>query len=199
MIRNIVFDVGKVLVYFEPERHLKNLGYDEETQRIVNNAMFAHPTWNECDRGVLSTEELIQLYISHAPSYAKEIREAFLKVEGAIDLLPHTMDWIKDLKNKGYRLYIISNYGEYTYEQTKEKLAFLPFMDGVIFSYQYKIIKPDLEIYRQLLTEYNLKAEECVFIDDKPENVEAARKVGYYGIQFLDYEQAKQELQLLTK
>lgn len=199
MIKNIVFDVGKVLVSFEPRQYLENLGYDEQTQKAVYDAMFGHTLWNETDRGVMSDEELIDGFTANAPAYGEQIREAYQKVGDTIELLPHTMKWITSLKERGYCLYIISNYGKYAYEQTKHKMEFLPYMDGTIFSYRYKIIKPDLKIYEQLLKEYHLNAEECVFIDDRLKNVEAAKEAGYQGIQFRDYAQAKLELDKLLK
>lgn len=196
-IKNIVFDVGKVLVTYEPEQHLRNLGYDETTRKNVMEAMFANPLWNENDKGLLTTEELLDGFIENAPKYEVQIREAFGKIEKTIELLPHSMEWVENLKARGYHLYIISNYGEYTYEQTEHKLKFLPYMDGTIFSFQYKMIKPDRAIYEKLLEKFELKAEECVFIDDSLANVVAAKQAGFHGIHFQNYEQAKAELDRL--
>lgn len=198
-IKNIVFDVGKVLVYFEPEWIMNKLGYSEETQAVLRKAMFEDPLWNEVDRGVMTTEELVAAFSKNAPEYATEIRDTYLHVGDSIEMLPHAMEWVAGLKERGYHLYIISNYGEYTLEQTQAKMGFLKYMDGAIFSYQYQIIKPDARIYEQLLKNYNLKAEECVFIDDKPENVEGAKAVGYEGVVFTTYEEVKEQLEKLLR
>lgn len=195
MIKNIVFDVGRVLVTFNPEEYMKKLGYDECTRQKIEEAMFKHPLWNESDRGIFSDEELLNKFVANAPEYEEQIKEAFKKIEAIIELLPHTMEWVKELKAKGYHLYVLSNYGEYTYQQTKHKLEFLSYMDGSIFSFRYKIIKPEREIYELLLNMFSLKAEESVFIDDKLENVEAAKALGFSGIQFQSYEQAEEELE----
>lgn len=195
MIKNIVFDAGNVLVTFNPDEYLDRLGYDKETKRAVEKAVFRHPLWNENDRGILSDEELLNGFIANAPEYEMQIRETFQKVGDSIELLPHTMDWVRDLKAKGYRLYVLSNYGEYTYKQTEHKLKFLPYMDGTIFSFAYKMIKPEREIYELLLEKFDLRAEESVFIDDRLENVEAARELGFCGIQFQNFEQVKRELE----
>ena len=194
MIRNIVFDVGKVLVTFEPRKYLEQLGYDETTVEAVMRAVFLSELWLENDRGNLTITELEKGFVANAPEYEVQIKHAFQNVGEIIELMPYAMDWIKELKKQGYHLYIISNYGESTYQQTEHKLKFLPYMDGAIFSYRHKMIKPDREIYELLLERYGLKAHECVFIDDCFENVEGARKVGFYGIHFLDYQQAKEEL-----
>lgn len=198
-IKNIVFDVGKVLVYFEPEWIMKKLGFSEETQAVLRKAMFEDPLWNEVDRGVMTTEELVAAFTENAPAYADEIRATYLHVGDSIELLPHAVEWTASLKERGYHLYIISNYGEYTLEQTKAKMDFLKYMDGAIFSYQYQIIKPDARIYEQLLKNYDLKAEECVFIDDKAENVEGAKAVGYQGLVFTDYEAVKEQLEEILR
>lgn len=194
-VKNIVFDVGKVLVYWEPEWIMDELGFDESTRKAVTEAMFSNPLWKEVDLAVMNSEELIQAFAKNAPAYANEIRDAYMHMRTAVQLLPHTMEMIKGLKERGFHLYIISNYGDYTYEVTKDKMEFLPYMDGAIFSYQYHIMKPDARIYEQLLKNYNLKAEECVFIDDRPENVEGAKAVGYQGILFTTYEEVKEKLE----
>ena len=138
--------------------------------------------------------------MANAPEYELQIREAFARVGDTIELMPYTMEWLEELKTQGYHLYVLSNYGEYTYQKTEHKLAFLSYMDGAIFSFRYQTIKPEREIYERLLQEFGLKAEESVFLDDCPENVEAAKEAGFYGIQFRDYKQAKEELnQVLGK
>lgn len=197
MVKNIVFDVGKVLVYFEPDWLLDYLGYDEETSKVLKKELFFDPIWEEADRGVLSKEELVQACVDKVPAYEKEVRAIYKNIGQTLEIMPHTMEWLANLKERGYRLYLISNYGEELYEQTEDKLQFLPYMDGTLFSYQYKMIKPDLEIYRKLLEEYDLEASECAFIDDRQENIDAAEKVGYRGIRFLNYEQAKADLDCL--
>ena len=197
MIKNIVFDVGNVLVTFNPEAYLDKLGYDVQTKQAIGKAVFNNPLWNENDRGIMSDEELLNGFIVNAPEYELQIREAFERIGGAIELLPHAMNWVRDLKSRGYRLYVVSNYGEYTYKQTKHKLGFLPFMDGTIFSYKYKVIKPEKEIYELLLNKFDLQAAETVFIDDRLENVEAAQELGFKGIQFQNIMQAKEELEEL--
>ena len=114
-------------------------------------------------------------------------------------MLPHAVDWILDMKAQGYHVYILSNYGEYNFEKTKEKMKFLPLMDGAVFSYQCKMIKPNEDIYLHILDEYWLEPEETIFIDDRIENVETARKLGIHGVVFENYEQASAELKKICE
>ncbi|MBS6196331.1 MAG: HAD family phosphatase [Clostridiales bacterium] len=199
MIKNIVFDVGRVLVEYDPDKYMKGLGFDDAAMKAVNEAMFLHPLWNESDRGVLSTAELLEGFVKNNPAYEAEIRRAYGSVEGTIQPLDYAVPWVKELKERGYRLYILSNYAEDTFQRTKCKMGFLPYMDGVVFSYQCKLVKPEPEIYRYLCDTYQLIPSESVFLDDRADNIEAAKEAGLYGIQFFGYEQGSRELEELLK
>ena len=199
MIKNIIFDVGNVLVEYNPDGLMRRLGFDEETLQAVNQAVFQNELWNESDRGVLSPEELLEAFIANNPAYEKEIRQVIDAVGDTISLMPYTVEWVKGLKEKGYHLYILSNYAEYTYEKTSHKMEFLPYMDGVVFSYRCKLIKPEKEIYEYICKTYELKPEESVFLDDRKDNVEAARNMGMHGIVFENYAQGSETLEQLLK
>ena len=199
MIKNIIFDVGKVLVEYDPDGMMKKLGFDEETLQTVNQAVFQNELWNESDRGVLSPEELLEAFIANNPAYEKEIRQVIDAVGDTISLMPYAVEWVKGLKERGYHLYILSNYAKYTYEKTSHKMEFLPYMDGVVFSYRCKLIKPEKEIYEYICKTYELKPEESVFLDDRKDNVEAARNMGMHGIVFENYAQGSETLEQLLK
>lgn len=199
MIKHIIFDVGKVLVEYDPDGMMKKLGFDEETLQNVNQAVFQNELWNESDRGVLSPEELLEAFIANNPAYEKEIRQVIDAVGDTISLMPYAVEWVKGLKERGYHLYILSNYAKYTYEKTSHKMEFLPYMDGVVFSYRCKLIKPEKEIYEYICKTYELKPEESVFLDDRKDNVEAARNMGMHGIVFENYAQGSETLEQLLK
>ena len=109
----------------------------------------------------------------------------------------YAIPWLKELKERGYGVYYISNFAHKAHMECKKALDFLSEMNGGILSYQDKLIKPDPEIYRLLCQRYGLKAEECVFIDDTEKNVLAAQKEGMKGIVFHTLGQAKEELDRL--
>ena len=174
MIRNIIFDIGKVLVSYEPDAYMDRLGLDEKAKAAINQAMFQNKLWDESDQGLGTPEELLQKFIAGAPEYAEEITKIHQTVGETVELMPYAMEWILDLKARGYHVYIISNYAENMYNQTKDKLAFLPLMDDVVMSYTIKKMKPDPAIYNYLCDENWLEPEESVFIDDRQENVNGA-------------------------
>lgn len=198
MIKNIVLDVGKVLVQWEPDEAMRKLGFSEEEIAAVTNAIFTSKRWVEEDLGILSDEELVQSFIAEAPVYQAQIEIFWNNVDLAIWQFSYVKDWILAMKNAGYGVYILSNYGRHTYAKTREvSLDFLPLTDGAIFSNTINIMKPDPAIYQTLCERYQLKPEECVFIDDLPANVEGAKKVGMQGIVFTGLDAAVEELKLL--
>ena len=178
MIRNIIFDVGKVLVSYEPDAYMQRLGISKEKQKKINEAMFQNKLWDTSDQGLGTPDEFLQKFIAGAPELADEITKIHKTVGNTVELFPYAMEWILDLKARGYHVYILSNYSENMLDQTKDKLKFLPLMDGVVFSYKIKKIKPDPEIYEYLCDEYWLEPEESVFIDDRPVNIKGAETCG---------------------
>ena len=198
MIKNIILDVGRVLVAWQPKQMMKEWGYSEETIAALAKALFDSGVWNEADRGVMNDEEFLNYAVSHAPNYEKEIRYFWEHIDKVIWQLPYTMEWIRAMKKAGYGVYILSNYGSWTYEKTKdEALSFLSEVDGAIFSYEVKQIKPNPDIFQSLFEKFSLVPEECVFLDDLVQNIEGAKAVGMYGIVFTGLEDGLKELKKL--
>lgn len=202
MIRNIIFDIGNVLASFRWRDLFKDLGFTGEKFDRISAATVLHPTmWNEFDRSQMSDEEIIAKCIERAPEYESEIRLIFTQTELLVEEYAYSFDWINGLKEQGYKVYLLSNYGKTSFEAAKEhgRLSFLPLVDGGVISYEVQIVKPEPEIYKALLNKYNLKAEECVFLDDRRDNIEAAKAIGIYGIVVENGEQAQKALEDLLK
>lgn len=190
MIKNIILDVGKVLVEWDTEYAFQKLGFDENTSKRVAQATVASSDWDELDRSLKTDKELLEKFVANAPEYQKEIHMVWENIALPIWQYDYARKWICDMKQCGYSVYILSNYSRWTYENTQEALSFLEDVDGAVFSFQVKQIKPEPEIYQTLLKKYDLKAEESVFLDDRQENIEAAKAQGIAGIQFTGYKDA---------
>lgn len=202
MIKNIIFDIGNVLASFRWKELFKDLGYTGEKFDRIAAATVLHPTmWNEFDRSLMSDEEIIAKCVERAPEYEQEIRLIFTKTELLIEEYTHSYNWIQNLKEQGFKVYLLSNYGKTSFEAARDngRLSFLPVVDGGVISYEVQIVKPEPAIYKKLLEKYNLSAEECVFLDDKAENIEAAKALGFHGIVVESYEQASEALIKLLK
>lgn len=197
MIKNVIFDIGNVLTEFCWEEYFRGLGFSEEIFEQVANATTRNKAWNEYDRGVLSDEEVLDLFISQNPSMEKEIRLVNQNLHNILKKCDYAIPWIEELKAKGYHVYYLSNFFRKAEIECADSLNFIPYTDGGILSYKEKLIKPDAAIYELLMSRYELVAEECVFLDDKMENCQAAKALGWEAICFQNQSQAIEELKKL--
>ena len=195
MIKNIIFDIGNVLAHFRGHDLLQDLGLSGEALETVADATIrSGAMWNEFDRSVISDEEVITGCVAKAPQYEKEIHMLFDNIRYIAKEYPYAQEWIKGLKAEGYRVYLLSNYGRTAFEATSKELGFISLTDGMVISYEVKYVKPEPEIYQALFDKYNLKPDECVFLDDREENIRAAESFGMHGIVVQSKEQADEEL-----
>lgn len=194
MIKNIIFDIGQVLAKFRWEDYIKDLQLPSDISERLAKATVLSPYWDEADRGAKTQEELIELFVSNDPEIEEQIRIFFRDTTNIVTEFDYSKEWVQSLKNAGYHIYILSNYGEVNFTHAKDRFTFLPYVDGAVISYQEKCIKPEPEIYEILLDRYHLKGEECVFLDDRQVNLEGAEKFHIATILFQNVDQAKQDL-----
>lgn len=193
-IHTVILDIGNVLLDFDYIRCFRSL-FDEETaQTIANISIRKSEVWAEMDRGVLSYEEAIALIVQGAPHLEKEIRFGIKELYERIDSYPYAVDWIKDLKEKGYRVYILSNYGEKPFADSMARMPFLQYVDGRLISYEAREIKPNAAIYQMLCDKFDIEPEKAVFIDDSAINIAGAKAFGLNTILFTGYEDAVEKL-----
>lgn len=197
MIRNIVFDIGNVLTDYAWNQHIHKFGFSEEICERLANATVKSPKWGEYDRGVLSDEEIVDSFVESDPGIEKEIRLMNQDLSTLVTKVDYAIPWIKQWKAKGFHVYYLSNFSKKAEKECSEALSFIPYTDGGILSYKEKLIKPDPAIYRRLTDRYGLNPEECIFLDDLAENVEAARRCGWQGIVFTTKEAADKALEEL--
>jgi putative hydrolase of the HAD superfamily len=200
MIKNIIFDIGGVLVSFEPDRVFREMGLPEEEVQILYQHTAKSPYWKELDRGVLPKEEVFQTMVNTMPqAYRKDAMEFFTKrIPEAVTSFDYSADWLKGLKERGYNIYLLTNYPEWLFEtHWKKGFTFVPYVDGKVVSGKVKLIKPDHAIYETIIKKYSLNPAESVFIDDVKENVQAAKETGLNAIQFTNINDVKNQLEKL--
>ncbi len=193
-IKNVIFDIGGVLVDFCWDDFLRNQGFSEEMVQRIGDASVRSEAWNEFDRGVLDTKAIIDGFVKNDPEIEAEIRKGFSDLTGLLRKRERTIPWIKALKKAGYKVLVLSNFSKQALEPNKFMNEFLDETDGGILSYKDKVIKPDRAIYQLITDRYNLVPSECVFIDDIEKNIQAARDFGMSGIVFKSYDQVDEEL-----
>lgn len=195
MIKNIIFDIGNVLVRCDWRSYLKNFGFPPEEEKAIMKGMFQSPQWGEVDRDILSQEEQEALFIANVPQYKEDVVRVFRELADSIHRYDYAIPWIEELRRQGFRVYYLSNYPEALRNQTADALDFIPYMDGGVFSYEVHLIKPEPAIFQALLARYpQIRPEESVFLDDIAGNVEAAAELNFHSILFKNREQADRAL-----
>ncbi len=194
MIDHIVFDVGNVLAAFQWQVRFRRYAESEEMLERLAAATVFSPMWTELDRGVLSNEELLEGFIRNDPEMAPAISKCMESYEGMIRMYDYAIPWIRELKEKGYGVYYLSNMNWNALRDCAEELACVEETDGGIWSCKVHMVKPEPEIYRLFLNTFGLDPGTCVFLDDSRRNIQAAREAGMAGIVFRDKPQAEEEL-----
>lgn len=194
MIKNIILDIGDVLVKSNYHEFFVNKGYDEETVNRLEKATFFSPVWKELDRGVWDFTWILDGFVKNDPEIEEQLRSVFDDMSGFVTAYPYAVDWVCGLKENGLKVFCLSNISGKICDDCANELEFLKYVDGRILSYEEKLIKPDPEIYKRLLDRYGLCADECIFIDDIEQNVIAAKVLGIHGVVFKDRWQAMTEI-----
>lgn len=177
-IKNLIFDVGNVLLEYRWNQMLLDYGLSKEEAAVAGPLFFEHDIWKELDYGNISVEEVICLYEKALPQYAGLIRWFLTNLELMPIARKDVWEKVHALKQKGYKIYLLSNYNKDFFDTHTKGADFLNDIDGKVVSYEIHKIKPDPAIYEYLLVKYDLKPEESVFFDDRLENTEAAEKLG---------------------
>lgn len=201
MIRNLIFDVGNVLVgYRWFEMLTDDYGLSKEDASRIGDEMFDKEIWEKgLDGGLLSLQDAIRTYGELYPEDLETITWFLQNGERMVVHRPEIWNFLPKLKEKGYKIYILSNYSQELFEAHTKDASFRQMLDGGIVSYEVKALKPGKRIYELLLEKYGLNAEECLFFDDREDNVEAARKLGFSAVQVTSEQMLAEELKLLTE
>ena len=194
MITTVIFDIGNVLTAFGWEEFIKNFGYSDEMCRRIGEATILSDDWCEYDRGVLTESEIMARFYENDPEIKNEIDVVLKDWDGILKRCDFAIPWIEELKQRGYRVLFLSNFSDRAFRECASALDFLPHVDGGVFSYRVKMIKPDISIFLYILNAYNLTAQECVFLDDTLPNVETAKSLGMHTVHVTDYESAHTKL-----
>lgn len=184
MIKNIIFDMGGVLLDYNPPRFIDHLSVSAEDKVLLLREVFNTVEWYRMDHGT----------ISEAEASASMKRELPPRLHGAVDRLIHWWELelvpiagmealLSELKELGYGLYLLSN-ASLRQPEYFDRLPGSQYFDGRFVSAFYQLLKPQYEIYEKMLEEFGLRAEECFFVDDSVANVEAAYCVGISGAVF---------------
>ncbi|MDD3337077.1 MAG: HAD family phosphatase [Eubacteriales bacterium] len=194
MIRNIVFDMGMVLMDYHPTLScLRHAEGDAEKAQALRAAIFDHPDWVRLDGGFITEDELTALAQNRLEEPSLRALVPAIMTDWHTDALSQMegMDGVvKDLHDRGFKLYVLSNAGV-RFRVYQSKLPHVELFDGILVSAEEKMLKPDKAIFDRLCEKFAIKAEECLFIDDVSRNVEGAQKAGFTAYCFADGDVAR--------
>jgi 2-haloacid dehalogenase len=196
-IDTIIFDLGNVLVSWSPANlYNKIFTSKEEVDYFLNN--ICTMDWHTLQDGGRSPEEGTEALVKEHPEWEKPIRVFYARwkemfsgpIDGAIEIF-------KELKEKGYRVYALSNWNKELYDQTVDDFPFLQWFDGKVISGEVRMKKPDKDIYQLLLQQFDINPADALFIDDNKDNIETAKRLGIQSILFTTPEALRKELETL--
>ena len=193
MIKNIIFDLGNVLIKYSPESFLEKNVKKERQEKFIAT-VFKSKEWLELDRGTLSYEDAIEKFAEIIPEDRENLEKLFKNnIMDCLAPIEENIEILKKLKKKGYNLFVLSNFHRPAFEQVQKEWEFFDEFDGGVISCYCHLLKPNQRIYELLLARYGLIPEETLFIDDTKINVEKAEKIGMEGI-YLDLPEMLEKL-----
>jgi FMN phosphatase YigB (HAD superfamily) len=182
MIKNIVFDLGNVLISFRPSEFFDKKNYPENIKATILADIFGSKEWGMLDNGEICTTEAIDAITLKSSLNRDEIAHIFNLRTELMFPLDKNVRLLPGLKERGFGLYYLSNFPIEVFEEIKTGYYFFKYFDGGIISSEVKYSKPDKRIYEILMEKYSLTPSECLFIDDLEINVKGAEATGMKGL-----------------
>ena len=201
MIKNIIFDLGDVIVDYNPDDYLKQFNLQNEEIEFLKKEIFSGIEWNKADKGEYKNiTDLVSSLCIRIPEYKDIIPEILTDnyAEAQTIRKPEENLFFK-LNASGFRMFILSNTPKYAIDYLKKKTEIFNLTEGELYSFEEGVLKPDKQIYIKLLNKYNIIPNESVLIDDNPNNIKTANELGIHGIVFKNLEQCKKELEEIIK
>jgi len=196
MIKNIIFDMGQVLLKFDPDFFIERAGInDKEDKEILIREIYKSLEWSRMDRGSLSPKEAAQIMEARVPEHLKGVvKELTCEWDRPIIPIQGSLELVKELKEKGYKLFLLSNAASNQPDYWVRYKGY-EYFDDTIVSCFYNLVKPQPEIFKLALDKFNIKADETIFIDDSTVNCEGAYFSGIQPIVFHgDYQETRKKL-----
>lgn len=183
MFKNIIFDIGNVLLEFNPREYLKSKIEKDKVEDVLKE-IFQSEEWIMLDRGTILEEEAIKVITSRSNGNEELIKLAFENWYDILNPIEKTIEILRSLKKAGYKVYYLSNFHLMAFEHVTSKYDFFNEFDGGVVSYKEKLVKPEVEIYNKIIEKYSLNSNETIFIDDMEVNINKAKEVGLKTILF---------------
>lgn len=194
---NIVFDLGGVVVEWEPDAIIARVFPDPAIQALARSEIIGHADWLALDRGTLTQQDAIARAAGRTGVPEAGVAELLRQVPPALVAIPGTVDLLYRLKARGHTMFCLSNIQAPSIEHLEKAYDFWEVFKGVVVSCRLHLCKPEPAIYSHLLRTYGLVGADTVFIDDTEANLTAAASFGMHTIRFENPAQCERRLQAL--
>ena len=181
-IKNIIFDLGGVLVNWSPLDCVYSIFGENERSNKLANIIFNSHIWKAMDRGDIDENIGKMQILKKYPEFKDEIEELFKSYKKCLKPLTSNIEVAKSLKNSGYELFILSNIFDEVWKYILSTSDFFNFFDGIVLSYIEKTSKPDEKMYQKIINRYELIPSQTLYIDDSAENIKMGRKMGLHSL-----------------
>jgi putative hydrolase of the HAD superfamily len=196
-VRNVIFDLGGVVLEWNPDAILEGYYTDPKERATLKAALFKHPDWLQMDRGTLTEFEALGRLQQRTGRPLAELSGLFDAVRSSLRPKADSVALLKSLAQRDVPLYCLSNMPASTFGYLRERHAFWNLFKGIVISGEIKMAKPEREIFEYLLRRYALAAAETVFVDDHAPNIQAAQTLGLHTVWFRGARQCELELEHL--
>ena len=182
---DFILDVGNVLLEWNKDKILRGVVKTEKDYMILDKAIFQSGLWERLDLGTLTREELVLKVVSLIGSiYQEKVQEVVWNWPSYIEIYTEVFPLLARLKEKGHRIFVLSNTSPVFYELLKDQLSPLAeILDGFVLSCDIKVIKPDPKMFEEILHKYQLDPANCIFLDDVKDNTKMAESLGIKAYQ----------------
>lgn len=195
VVKNVIFDLGGVVIEWSPDRILEGYYADPRIRAIMKTALFLHPDWLQLDRGTLSEADLLLRAADRTGRPAVELEGLLAAVRGSLHTKADTVTLLEKLFGRGVPLYCLSNMSTDIYQYLRGRHSFWDVFRGIVISGDIQMMKPEPEVFEFLLQRYQLEASQTVFVDDNAPNIEAARRLGIHTVWFKNAQQCEKDLE----
>ena len=185
MIRQFVFDLGRVLLRFEPEEYLRSMVSEEETPVLMAN-IFRSQEWLDLDRGVLSEDDAATLISARIPALGGTVERILREWPSILTPIEGSVALLKEVRSQGYRTYLLSNFHRNAFQDVLGRYDFFNLFDGMLVSYEVGLLKPEPAIFDRLCHTFAIDPAESIFIDDHAPNIAAGIESGFRTVHFQD-------------
>lgn len=204
-MRNVIFDIGGVILNWNTDSIINSFVatvFDDEAKQTdyaatLKRDVFGHPDWLETDAGTLTAVDAIKRFAARTDQPVAEMQRLWDHSGEMLTIKEDTLELMRELDGRGVPIYCLSNMPVERFDFLSERFDFWSLFRGIVISGEVKLMKPDAPIFEYVLSEFNLVADESIFLDDTLHNVVGAEAVGIHGIHFSDVASCRDKLEAL--